>query len=93
MRHIDTMCSFENFYVEPLSHTILNGVGRSFLELLVGSESIWVCGKQFNIPTKLLRMMDKVISGLRRHGSFTRPFATLLTCASVHMNACWVCFC
>jgi hypothetical protein len=81
-------CRFENFFIEPLTHTILNGVGRPFLALILDQDNpILVDGRPFCIPIKVQREMDAAIKSLQRHGAFGRHFALFTECASCSVDA------
>lgn len=82
---ISSTCSrFELFFVEPLAHTVLNGLIRTFLVLILHSatnQGLVVDGASFFIALSTQRKMDAIITQLKRHGSFGRPFSTISECA------------
>jgi hypothetical protein len=76
---------FDVFFVEPLSHTILNGLIRPFLLLIFDSDTnkgLVVNGEPFFVPSKVQQRVDSIISQLKRHGSFGRPFSSVSECAT-----------
>jgi hypothetical protein len=68
--------------VEPHSHTILNGVGRGFVSLVLDtSNGLVVDGQPFCLSLSLQRKIDEhIIDKLRPNSSYNRPFCYLLRC-------------
>ena len=72
------------FFVEPLSHTILNGIARGFVSLVCDTgNGLLVDGAPFCLPAALQARMDRVIGRMEKHSSFTRPFRLLTGCDTI----------
>lgn len=76
------LCSFQMTFVEPMSHTILNGIGKDFLELIFDTTNgIVVDGRPFHVPLDVQHDMDIVIDSLDLPSAFNRPPCQIRGCA------------
>lgn len=67
-------CRFDGLFLEPMSHTILNGLTRGFLNLVCDTTNgLIVNGKPFHLSPATQNRMDGVISRLRLPSAFNRP--------------------
>lgn len=91
MRDMD--CSFESTFLEPVSHTILNGLLRAFLSLICDTTNgIQVGGMPFHLDNKTQERMDRFINRLQFPSAFGRPACLLKGgCAFVssHLYKCF----
>ena len=83
-------CRFDVFFVEPLSHTILNGIARGFLTFICDTgNGLLVEGMPFCLSAALQARMDRVITHIQKHTSFTRPFRLLAACVTLDL-VCYI---
>lgn len=68
------LCSFQMTFVEPMSHTILNGLFRSFMTLICDTRNGLVVDKKpFYLSTDTQKAMDTVIGQMRFPSAYNRP--------------------
>lgn len=76
-------------FVEPMSHTILNGLTRGFLNLVCDTgNGLVVNGTSFHLPPATQNRMDGVISRLKFPGAFNRPPGLLRQGCDIMKTAC-----
>lgn len=63
-----------------MSHTILHGLWRGFLSLIISANGLVVEGKMFRLSPALLRRFDKIIDAVHLTRSFNKSAKKLLEC-------------
>lgn len=73
------VCRFDLTPVEPMSHTILNGVCRTFICFIISPDCpTKIDGKQFRLPASLVQSFDDAISRITLVGSYRRAACKIL---------------
>lgn len=83
------LCRFDSTFVEPMSHTILNGLTRSFLGLICDTTNgLRVNGELFHLKPATQARMDRLIKRLRFPSAYNRPACQLRGgCVDFHCTA------
>ena len=69
---------FLSTFVEPVSHTILYGLVKAWLDLICDTKNeIFINGVRFVLSGKLLEQFNDVISGVKLSSAYNRPAQTL----------------
>lgn len=77
-------------FLEPMSHTILYGVVKPWLDLVCDTNNgITVDGRPFHIASSIQKEMDAVISSLKPHSSYGRPFKLLARYGKIVVAVRW----
>lgn len=66
------MRRFMYTFLEPMSHTILNGLWRGFLDLICSANGITVTGAEFRLSKGLMRRIDVIIGAVHLNSAFNR---------------------
>lgn len=76
--------SFQHTFVEPMSHSILYALERSFLELICHTNNgLIVDGKPFSVETDVLRRMDTFSDKFEYPCAYNRRPPKLRRCVSM----------
>lgn len=83
--------SFQDMFLEPMSHTILNGLLRAFLTLICNtSNGIVVNGEEFHLTTEVQNRMDGIIKRLQFPSAFNRPAVLLNSTCATQLIMCGI---
>ena len=86
-------CSYELFFREPISHTLLHGLCRGFLELICHTTNgIYTLHKGkltgFWLPVDIQKRLDEIIDAIHLTSAFNRSAKKFRQCAPLCRSRC-----